>query len=146
MLFSLVLKNLWARPLRSVLTILGIGISIAVIIALFALATNVKDKLGSATQITQADLVVTRRGLAGPTGGSIPESCIKDVAECEGVRRTAGFLLATVSLSEMSSFNLFGVVPEDKELYLGEQQISEGDYIESGGEVALGSRVKSTAW
>ncbi len=138
MLFSLVVKNLWARRIRSLLTILGIGVSIAVIIALFALATNLREELGVTAQITQADLVATQRGVSGPTGGSIPESRIKDIAKYPGVDRTTGFLLATISLSEISSFNLFGIIPEDKDLYLGELQVIDGSYIQNRGEIVLG--------
>lgn len=138
MLFSLVGKNLLARPLRSSLTVLGIGISIAVIMALFALATDLKEELGATAQITQADLVATQRGLSGPTGGSIPESRIKDIAQLEGVERTTGFLLASVSLPDTASFNLFGVIPQDEDLYLGESHTIEGRYVRSPGEIVLG--------
>ena len=142
MLFSLVVRNLWARRIRSLLTILGIGISIAVIVALFALATDLREGLGFTAELTQADLVATQRGLAGPTGGSIPESDIEDIAEYEGVEGTTGFLLATLSLPEVASFNLIGVIPEDQELYLDEQQIAEGRYIQNRGEIVLGKSAK----
>lgn len=135
--FSLIARNIWARRTRSLLTILGISISITVVIAAFALATNLRDELGVTAQITQADLLATRRGLAGPTGSSIPESCIQDIAGYEGVRRTTGFLLTTVSLSQISSFNLFGVIPEDSDLYFSQQQL-DGVFIQNSGEIALG--------
>ena len=77
MLFTLIAKNLWGRRPRSLLTIAGVAISIAVIIAIFALATSLKQQLGASVQITQADLIATQRGLAGPAGGSIPESCVE---------------------------------------------------------------------
>ena len=140
--FSLIVRNIWARRTRSLLTAVGIGISIAVIIAIFALGTNLKEELGVTAEITQADLVATQRGLAGPIGGSIPESCVKDIEGYEGVRRATGFLLATLSLPGIPSFNLFGVYPEDRELYLGEQQIIEGRHIQNRGEIELGKIAK----
>jgi putative ABC transport system permease protein len=144
MLFSLVVRNLWARRIRSLLTILGIGISIAVIIALFVLATNFREKLGVTAQITQADLVATQRGLAAFTGGSIPESDIKAIAEYQGVEQATGFLMATISLPEIASFPLFGVIPEDRNLYVDEQQIIEGRYIQKRGEIALGKLARDS--
>lgn len=142
MLFSLIARNIWARRTRSLLTAVGIGISIAVIITIFALATNLEEMLGVTAEITQADLVATQRGLAGPAGGSIPESCVKDIEEYEGVERATGFLLATLSLPGIASFNLFGVCPEDRELYLGEEQIIEGRHIQNPGEIGLGKIAK----
>ena len=136
--FSLIARNIWARRTRSLLTAVGIGISIAVIIAIFALATNLKEELGVTAEITQADLVATQRGLAGPVGGSIPESCVEDIEGYGGVERATGFLLATLSLPGIPSFNLFGVCLEDRELYLDEQQIIEGKHIQNRGEVELG--------
>ncbi len=97
--FSLIASNIWARRTRSLLTILGIGVSIGVVIAVFALAANIREEFGTTIQITQADLLATQRGLAGFTGGSIPESRIQDIARYYGVERTTGFLLTTVSLN-----------------------------------------------
>jgi putative ABC transport system permease protein len=138
MLFSLVIRNLWSRRIRSLLTILGIGSGIAVIIAFFALASNLREGFQIAVQITQGDLIATQRGLTGLTGGSIPESNIEEIAGYEGVERTTGFLLATLSLPGVASINLFGVVPEHKEFYLDEQHITEGAYIQKQGEIVLG--------
>ena len=136
--FSLIARNIWARRTRSLLTILGIGISIAVVIALFAMATNLRKELGRAVPTTQADLIATQKGLAGPTWGSIPESCIEDIAGYDGVQRTTGFLLMTVSLSQTASFNFFGVMPEDRDLYLSQQQLTRGGFIQNDSEIILG--------
>jgi putative ABC transport system permease protein len=120
------------------LTSLGIGVSVAIVIAIFALANSLKGELGGVAQITQADLIVIQRGLPGPTGGSIPESRITDIAQYDEVERATGFLLATVTLPELASFNLFGVIPEDSDLYFSNSQIIEGGYIQNPGEIALG--------
>jgi putative ABC transport system permease protein len=138
MFFSLIAKTIWARRTRSLLTVAGLGISIALIIAIFSLATGMRKELGISAQITQANLVAVQRGIAGPIGGSIPESCIEDIQRYDGVDRATGFLLTSVSLPGIPSFNLFGVRLEDRELYLGERQIIEGGYIQNPGEIGLG--------
>lgn len=134
----LIIKNLWARRTRTLLSAAGIGISVALIIAIFAIAASFKEEFGVASQITQADLAATQRGLASPLGGSIPRSYVDDIAGYEGVERATGFLLATINLPEVSTFTLFGIVPEDKDLYLGGQKIIEGRYIRDRGEIGLG--------
>lgn len=138
MLFSLIIRNIWARRTRSLLVALGIGVSIAVIISIFAIATHFKEELGITSQITKADMVATQRGLSGPLGGSIPETCVDDLELYDGVERATGFLLDDISLSMLTSFNLFGVRPDDRELYLSEQQIIYGRYIQNRGEIGLG--------
>jgi putative ABC transport system permease protein len=142
-LLSLIIKNFRARRTRSLLTVLGIGISVAVIISIFTIATDLKEELGVAAQITEADLVATQRGLAGPAGGSIPESYVDEIEGYEGVERATGFLVATLSLPESSIFTLFGVYPEDRELYLDEQELVEGTYIQEQGEIVLGKSAKN---
>jgi putative ABC transport system permease protein len=138
MLLSLILRNIRARRSRSLLTALSIGVNIAVIIAIFTLANNLKEQQGGFAQITQADLVAVQRGLSGPTGGSIPEERIGDIAGLEGVKRATGFLLVGVSLPQTPSFNLCGIIPEDKDLYFSESHIIDGSCIQDSGEIALG--------
>lgn len=138
MLLSITFRNIRARRTRSLLSALGIGVSIAIIISIFTLSTHLKEELGITSEITQADMVATQRGLAGPLGSSIPESYIEDLEMYDGIERTTGFLLANLSLPGISSFNLFGVRPEDSELYSTGQQITCGRHIQNPGEVVLG--------
>lgn len=138
MLLSLILRNIRARRGRSLLTALSIGVSVAVIIAILTLANNLKEQQGGFAQITQAELVTVQRGLSGPTGGSIPEERVGDIAGLEGVERATGLLLVGISLPETPSFNLCGIIPEDEDLYFSESHIIDGNCIQESGEISLG--------
>lgn len=142
MLSSLILKNIWARRTRSLLTALGIGISIAFIITIISLADNFKGELNLAAQITEADLVAVQRGLAGPTGGSIPESYVEDIEGYEGVEGATGCVLVSLSLPGVASFTLFGVLPEQGELYVSDDQLKQGRLNQNPGEIGLGETAK----
>ncbi len=120
------------------MTALGVGIGVGLIIAILTIVSGIRDSLGVSAEITQADLLAVQRGLAGPSGGSIPETCINDLETYEGVKIATGFLLTSVSFGQTSFFTIFGVRTEDGDLYLGEEQIIEGRYIQNSGEIALG--------
>lgn len=138
MFLSLIVRAIWARRVRSLMTALGVGIGIGLIIAIFSVVSSVRDSLGVSAQITQADLLAVQRGLAGPTGGSIPESCVDELESYEGVKDATGFLLTSVSFEDTPFFNIFGVRTEDRGLYLGEEQIVEGTHFQNPGEIGLG--------
>lgn len=138
MFLSLIARAIWARRVRSLMTALGVGIGIGLIIAIFSVVSSVRDSLAVSAQITQADLLAVQRGLAGPTGGSIPEFCVDELESYEGVKDATGFLLTSVSFEDTPFFNIFGVRTEDRGLYLGEEQIVEGTYFQNPGEMGLG--------
>jgi len=138
MIFTLVLRTILARRTRSLLTALGVGISIAVIVTIFALSSNLKSNLGQVSKITQSDISIIQRGLTGPTTSAIPEDRIEDIAQIDGVERTTGFSMVTVALLETTVFNLYGIIPGDNDLYLGESIMVEGGYVQNAGDIALG--------
>jgi len=115
-----------------------VGISIAVIITISALSSNLKKNLGQVSQITESDISVIQRGLIGPTNSSIPEERIEDIAQIDGVERATGFMMATVALPKATVFNLYGIIPADNDLYLGESILTEGGHVQNTGDIALG--------
>ena len=66
----------------------------------------------------------------------------EDIAEYEGIERTTGYVMASLSLPDVASFKLIGTVPEDAESYLDEMHITKGRYIQNRGEVVLGKSAK----
>ncbi len=138
MFLSLIARAIWARRVRSLMTALGVGIGVGLIIAILTVASGIRDSLGVSAEITQADLLAVQRGLAGPSGGSIPETCIDELETYQGVKVATGFLLTSVNFGQTSFFSLFGVRVEDEGLYLGDEQIVEGTYIRKTGQIALG--------
>ena len=69
--FQLALRNLWRRPTRSLLTMLGVAIAVGSFITLFGLSRSVHENVQQSFDEHGANLTVRRRGIAEPFGGTI---------------------------------------------------------------------------
>jgi putative ABC transport system permease protein len=88
-LVGLALRNLGRRPVRTGLSILGIGLAVGGALALIALSRSIQDSSREAINELGDDFVVAQKGAADIFGGFIPESTIERVAALPGVARVA---------------------------------------------------------
>ena len=92
-LASLALRNLGRRPIRTGLSILGIGLAVGSALALISLSRSIKDSTRAGLDEMGDDLVVMQKGASDIFGGFIPEQTIERVAAIPGVARASGELL-----------------------------------------------------
>jgi putative ABC transport system permease protein len=59
---AFILKNLWRRPIRTGLTVLGLAVAVGSMIALLGVSHNVEKSVESAFDVRRVDLVVMQRG------------------------------------------------------------------------------------
>jgi len=88
---TLPLRNLRARPTRSLLTMFGIAIAIAGFVALSGLTQGVQQSIRSGVDEPGADLVVAQRAAFALAAGSMPETLGKALS-VEGVEATSAVL------------------------------------------------------
>ncbi len=91
-LASLALRNLGRRPIRTGLSILGIGLAVGSALALISLSRSIKDSTRAGLDEMGDDLVVMQKGASDIFGGFIPEQTIARVAAVPGVARATGEL------------------------------------------------------
>jgi putative ABC transport system permease protein len=91
-LLGLALRNLRRRPVRTGLSVLGIGLAVGGALALIALSRSIRDSSREAINELGDDFVVTQKGASDIFGGFIPESTIEKVAAIPGVARVSGEL------------------------------------------------------
>jgi putative ABC transport system permease protein len=91
-LVDLALRNLRRRPVRTGLSILGIGLAVGSALALIALSQSIQDSSRQAINELGDDVVVTQKGASDIFGGFIPEATIERVAAIPGVARVSGEL------------------------------------------------------
>src|SRR6202023_820236 len=91
-LLGLALRNLGRRPVRTSLSILGIGLAVGGALALIALSHSIQDSSREAINELGDDFVVTQKGASDIFGGFIPESTIEKVAAIRGIARVSGEL------------------------------------------------------
>lgn len=92
-LTGLALRNLRRRPIRTGLSILGIGLAVGSALALISLSRSIKDSTREGLNEMGDDLVVMQKGASDIFGGFIPEQTIGRVAAIRGVAQASGELL-----------------------------------------------------
>jgi putative ABC transport system permease protein len=107
-LVSLALRNLKRRPIRTCLSVLGIGLAVGSALALMALSRNIQDSTREGMGEIGDDLVVMQKGTSDIFGGLIPEQTVERIAAIPGVVRVSGALVAFAPSGVANSVLTFG--------------------------------------
>jgi len=91
-LAGLALRNLKRRPVRTGLTVLGIGLAVGSALALISLSHSIKDSARAGVDEMGDDLVVMQKGASDIFGGFIADESVERVAAVPGVTKAAGEL------------------------------------------------------
>jgi putative ABC transport system permease protein len=91
-LIGLAVRNLRRRPVRTCLSILGVGLAVGSALALIALSRSIQDSTREGMDEMGDDLVVLQKGASDLFGGFIPEPMVERVAALSGVVRVSGEL------------------------------------------------------
>ena len=103
----MILKNLWRRPTRSLLTILGIAIGVAAVVALGAMANGMVKNYGKAMG-TSNDLLVTQANALDPLFSSLDEDMAQRIQAVPGVEAVDPGVYTWIAIDEMPFFLIFG--------------------------------------
>ncbi len=99
-LFQLTVKNLSRRRVRTLLTVMGIGLGIGAVVALLGLAWGLEASWSDAYKARKTDLVIRRSG-----GGLIAQPFAQDTAaqvgKIPGVAAAAGLLTEVLSIEDV---------------------------------------------
>ena len=98
-LVGLAFSNLRRRPGRTLLSILGIGLTVGGAVALLSLGQGIRAGVGDSIDERGADFVVSQRAATDAFGGRLPESLGARLAEIPGVRSVSGEMVSFVSQS-----------------------------------------------
>ena len=77
---TFILKNLTRRPIRTVLTVLGLAVAVGSMIALLGLSRNFRASLQGTFELRRVDLVVIASGAADQLSSELPASVVEQVA------------------------------------------------------------------
>src|SRR2546430_12868995 len=108
-LVGLALRNLKRRPIRTGLSILGIGLAVGSALALIALSRSIQDSTREGMDEIGDDLVVMQKGASDVFGGLIPEQTVERVAAVPGGARVAGELIMFMPGDSGGSMLLLGL-------------------------------------
>src|ERR671914_2747055 len=94
------LKNLIRRPVRTLLTIMGIGVGIGAVVALLGLAWGLEQSWAEGLRARKTDLVVRKSG-GGLVAQTFDESAVAKVRSTPGVAAAAGLMGEVLSVEQV---------------------------------------------
>ncbi|HEY68067.1 MAG TPA: ABC transporter permease [Thermoflexia bacterium] len=107
----MILKNLFRRKGRTILTLVGISIGVAAIVALGALAEGMRAGYTAMARGSQADLVLTQKGAMDITLGGVEETVAEQLRAWPEVADADGMLMGNVQAEASPYFFIFGYDP-----------------------------------
>jgi len=108
----MIFKNLARRKGRTILTVVGIGVGAAAIVALGAVAEGMRAGYTEMAQGSRADLILTQAGALDVTMGSVDETVAGQLRAWPEVADVDGMLIGNVQAEESAYFFLFGYDPQ----------------------------------
>jgi ABC-type lipoprotein release transport system permease subunit len=108
----MVIKDLSRRKVRTLLTILGVSIGVAAIVALGALANGLEEGYTAIITGSKADLILGQQDAIDLTTGSVPDSIAQELAAMPEVSAVSGMLQGYVQAENIPYFFAYGY-PKD---------------------------------
>ncbi len=108
----MILRNLWRRKARSLLTMLGIAIGVAAVVALGAMAEGIAEGYASFAGGSGADLLVTQADSYDLSLSTLDEQIGERIAQLGGVRNVSGVIFNIVQMEGIPYFIVGGYDPD----------------------------------
>ena len=130
------LRQLWRRRLRTGLTMAGIGVGVASIVALNSLAAGFMDQFNQFSSAGGGDLTLRQADVADTSLSAIDERIGRAIAGLPQVEDVSGMVLGFAMTEDLPFFIAFGLDPAGR----GMQQFPavQGRYIQRPNEMMLG--------
>jgi putative ABC transport system permease protein len=129
-LLSLVLTNLTRRRGRTVLTALGVGLGVAMIVALLSLTQGLRNTAAGFIHLGGSDLGVFQSGTSDPTASVLPEALVPRIGSSAEVSRATPVQLVVEGIRREPAAVVFGVAPGS--FFLRNLVIVSGRALEPG--------------
>src|SRR4051812_27410742 len=97
---TLVARNLLRRKVRTALTVAGLAIGIAAVVALLGISWGFEQSFLKIYESKQIDLVVVRAGASDRLSSNLDEKVGDTLRKIKGVRAMAGSLTDVVSFED----------------------------------------------
>jgi len=135
-LFSIILKNLWSEKTRTMLTILGVGISISAFVSLRGLTYNLEKTLQTTYKSRGTDLVVMEKSTLDIFSSTIDQSYVTRLKLIPSIQQASPILFYFYAIQPRQYFLVNGW---ELGCYLFDGLKIQGDSLKSGHDVLIGS-------
>ncbi|RPI58508.1 MAG: FtsX-like permease family protein, partial [Chloroflexi bacterium] len=136
------LRNLWRRRTRTALTLLGIGVGIAAIVALTGLVDGFSNDLTAMARGSKIDLMALERDASDTGYSTIDERVGARLAAMPAVEGVSGIGFAFGSTPELPFLFIMGYGP--REFAIQHFRIVEGQPLETNRQVIVGRQAAET--
>ena len=134
----MIFRNLTRRPVRSGLTLLGIAIGVAAVVALGAIAEGISSNFAVVVGGSSNDLLITQAEAIDPAFSSLDDTIGERLQSVPGVERVEPGVYTWVTTPELPFFLLFGY--EIGSTAMDHYRIVEGKPVSGPGQIAIGRR------
>ncbi len=110
-MFKLIFRNLTRRKTRTLLTVAGIAVGVAMIVALGAMGEGIRTGYVSMFSGSGADLTLMQEGAYDITLSGVDEDIAEQVAALPEVHAATGMIVGNVTAPGMPYFFVFGYDP-----------------------------------
>ncbi len=132
----MVLTNLLRRKGRTLLTLIGITIGVAAVVALGGFAEGFINSYNTILSSSGADIIVTQEDAADILFSAVDDSVGPQIAAMSGVKGVSGVLMGMVSTPDVPYFVVFGLDP--KEFGIKHYRVVEGKPLLRSREMLIG--------
>ena len=132
----MILKNLLRRKTRTLLTVVGIAIGVAAVVALGALAEGFINSYTTILTSSGADVIVSQGDAADMLFSAVDDNVAPQLAYTPGISKISGVLLGMVTTPDVPYFIVLGLDP--KEFGMAHFKVVEGQALTGQRQVLLG--------
>jgi ABC-type antimicrobial peptide transport system permease subunit len=132
----MVLRNLWRRKVRTLLTVAGIAIGIAVVVALLVVAEGLAGQINDMMSGSGAEITVMQAEVADMQFSILDEEVGRELGQIPQVQWVSGLLLQIAPVEKKQFFILIGLdLATDAFQHF---RVVEGEVPKPAGEIMLG--------
>jgi ABC-type lipoprotein release transport system permease subunit len=132
----MIVKNLWRRKTRTLLTTIGLGIGVGFIVTLIGITEGSRQVFTKLLTAGQADLVAEQADASDVSFSQIDERVAEQIRMQPEVRAVSKLILGTTTGQGLSFFFVFGLDPNEE--YIQHYRVREGRPIARQREIMIG--------
>lgn len=133
----MVLRNLWRRGTRSLLTVLGIAVGVAAVVALGAMAQGLRQNYGGALSL-QNDILVSQKNALDVAFSSLDETLGDRIRSVPDVAKVEPGIFTWQAVGNTPYFLVYGYDPES--VAAKHYNVIEGKPLTGNGQIVIGKR------
>lgn len=132
----MIVKNLLRRKTRTLLTLLGIAIGVAAVVAMGAMAEGFINSYTTILTSSGADAIVTQSDAADILFSAVDDAVAPQLANVPGVSQVSGVLLGMITTPDVPYFIIFGVEPNT--FGMSHYKVTEGQILAGQRQMLIG--------